>query len=94
MPISPGEWRLANWPDHKGQSVIRAHDPSSYAPAVALVPYPGDLANARLIAAAPDLFDALRLVREELEAMSGQWTERMATLAQLADAALAKVEDR
>lgn len=49
-----------------------------------------DAANARLIAAAPELLEALAAIRRELDAMSGSWTEGMANFAQMADAALAK----
>lgn len=49
-------------------------------------------AHARLIAAAPDLLAALVAVRGELDQMIGQWTERMDTLAQMADAAIAKAK--
>lgn len=38
--------------------------------------------------AAPELFNALGDMRDELEAMSGWWTERMANLAQHADQVL------
>jgi len=41
---------------------------------------------------APALFTALSEVREELEVMSGSWTERMANLAQQADQALASAD--
>lgn len=42
-----------------------------------------------VMAAAPELLATLRAMREELDAMSGYWTERMDTLAQAADSVLA-----
>lgn len=43
-----------------------------------------------LIAASPDLLEALTKMRAEINKLSGQWTERLDTLAQMADAAIAK----
>ena len=50
-------------------------------------------ANARLIAAAPDLLDALKALRANVDKdMSGFWTESTANFMQQADAAIAKAE--
>lgn len=51
-------------------------------------------ANASLIVAAPDMLAALKAVRSELDAMSGNWTEGMSNFAQQADVAIAKAEGR
>jgi hypothetical protein len=48
--------------------------------------------NARLIAAAPDLLDALRLMMREYEALRFEQPERWPTAAAAASAAIAKAE--
>lgn len=47
-------------------------------------------ANARLIATAPDLLEALEAMRSEIELISGYWTEGLANFAQMADRVIAK----
>jgi hypothetical protein len=49
-----------------------------------------DMVNTAMLAAAPDMLAALSAMRGELDQLSGQWTERMDTLAQMADAAIDK----
>lgn len=49
---------------------------------------------ARLFSAAPELLDALKNLRAEIEAISGYWTEGLDNFAQQADAAIAKAEDQ
>lgn len=51
------------------------------------------LANARLMAAAPDLLAALTALRDNVEAdLSGWWTESTSNFMQQADAAIAKAD--
>lgn len=51
-------------------------------------------ANARLIAAAPDMYEALKLFDEALERWTGQWGPRMREIDATVRAAIAKAESR
>lgn len=52
-------------------------------------------ADAALIAAAPDLLDALKALRKNVDVdLSGYWTESTSNFMQQADAAIAKAEGR
>lgn len=49
---------------------------------------------ARIIAAAPDVLDALRALHANVEEMSGFWNESTSNLMQQAEAAIARAEGR
>jgi hypothetical protein len=51
-------------------------------------------ANARLIAAAPDMLDALRAIRFEIECLSNHWVGPFKMAVDRVDAAIAKAEGR
>jgi hypothetical protein len=57
---TPGPWAIAEWPDAKGNFIVRTDAPDAKPFVAALVPFPSGLPNARLIAAAPDMLAALR----------------------------------
>lgn len=87
MP-TPGPWAIAEWPDAKGKFIIRTDAPDAKPFVAALVPFPSGLANAHLIAAAPDMLTAAKAVIARWE--SGDLAAAVRDLA----AAIAKAEGR
>lgn len=51
-------------------------------------------ANARLIAAAPEMFDALKAMRSAAMAIPENWSDAMMRAARMANSAIAKAEGR
>lgn len=85
---TPGPWTIE--PDSMfGYKVLGTKQDGAWP-----IMFQGDLPNARLIAAAPELLEALRFLLSKVEDMSGYWTEDTDHAVSDAQKAIAKAEDK
>ena len=78
--FTPGPWHAfeqnATNPNTKGLFEIDANHPSGNRQTIAVTPYKGDAreldANARLIAAAPEMYEMCKLLEECMETIDGK----------------------
>ena len=98
MKYTKGKWK---WKWEKGQPIVRAHDPKDPLKLIATVypkigrkvfaPIDEAEANAHLIAAAPDMYEALKLYQEHQKDTSGHYCYKCA---EAINASIDKAEGR